>query len=94
MYKRQILGATGFVGQRLVTLLTDHPDFDVTVVAASGRSAGKSYEEVVGSKWKLDIPMPEWVKPMVIRNLNNIEAVSYTHLDVYKRQVRGYRNNK
>ena len=70
-----ILGATGFVGQRLVTLLTDHPYFDVTVVAASGRSAGKSYEEVVGSKWKLDIPMPEWVKPMVIRNLNNIEEV-------------------
>jgi aspartate-semialdehyde dehydrogenase len=54
-----ILGATGMVGQRFVTLLSDHPYFQIEVLAASARSAGKTYEEAVGGRWKMDTPMPE-----------------------------------
>ena len=70
-----VLGATGFVGQRLVTLLTDHPYFDVTVLAASERSSGKTYEEAIGGKWKLTTEMPEWTKKMVVKNLHNIDEI-------------------
>ena len=70
-----VLGATGFVGQRLVTLLENHPFFDVKVLGASGRSAGKTYEEVAGEKWKLTTPMPEYTKKMVIRDLHNIDDI-------------------
>ena len=59
-----ILGATGMVGQRFVTLLENHPWFDVVVLAASPRSAGKSYEEAVGERWRLDRQMPEYVKKL------------------------------
>lgn len=70
-----VLGATGFVGQRLVTLLEAHPYFDVTVLGASSRSAGKTYNEVAGNRWKLTTPMPEYVKSMVIRDLNDIDSI-------------------
>ncbi len=68
-----ILGATGMVGQRFVTLLEDHPWFEVVLLAASERSAGKTYEECVKDKWKMDVPIPERVKNIVVRNLNDIE---------------------
>ena len=55
-----IIGATGMVGQRLITLLENHPYFEVTALAASGRSAGKSYAEAVEGRWKLSSPMPEY----------------------------------
>ena len=61
-YNVGVLGATGMVGQRFVTLLAGHPWFNITVLAASPRSAGKTYEEAVGDKWKLDVPMPDCVK--------------------------------
>ena len=61
-YKVGIVGATGMVGQRFVTLLENHPWFKLTVLAASGRSAGKSYEDAVGSRWAMTTPMPESVK--------------------------------
>ena len=70
-----VLGATGFVGQRFVTLLENHPYFDVTVLGASERSAGKKYEDVAGSKWKLTTPMPEYAKSMVVRNLHDIDSI-------------------
>lgn len=70
-----LLGATGFVGQRLVTLLTNHPYFDVTVVAASERSVGKTYEEAVGGRWKLTTAMPEWVKSMMVKNIYEIDEI-------------------
>lgn len=71
-----VLGATGFVGQRLVTLLNEHPYFEVTVLAASPRSAGKVYEDLVGGdRWKLTTPMPEYVKKMVVRDLHNIDDI-------------------
>ena len=54
-----VIGATGMVGQRFLTLLADHPYFEVSVLAASARSAGKRYEEAVGERWKMQIPMPE-----------------------------------
>lgn len=71
-----ILGGTGFVGQRFVTLLDNHPYFEVVTVAASGRSAGKTYEEAVGSRWKLNIPMPEGVKNLVVKDVNQIDEIS------------------
>lgn len=71
-----VLGATGMVGQRFLTLLENHEWFEVTAVAASQRSAGKTYEEAVGDKWKLDIPMPEKVKSIVVDNVNEVEKVS------------------
>ena len=67
-YRAGIIGATGMVGQRLATLLENHPWFEVTAVAASPRSAGKTYEEAVGSRWAMTTPMPEKMKNMVVFN--------------------------
>ena len=71
-----ILGATGMVGQRFITLLYDHPWFEIEVLAASARSAGKTYEEAVGGKWKMDVPMPECVRSMVVRDVSDVENVA------------------
>ena len=61
-----IIGATGMVGQRFATLLENHPWFHVTALAASARSAGKTYEEAIGSRWALTVPMPESMKKMPV----------------------------
>lgn len=71
-----ILGATGFVGQRLVTLLENHPFFEIALLAASPRSCGKTYGDVLEGRWKLDTAMPEIVKDMVVRDLNEVEEIS------------------
>ena len=71
-----ILGATGMVGQRLIALLENHPWFEVVAVAASPRSAGKTYEEAVGDRWKMTSPMPEAVKRLKVLNVNEVEEVS------------------
>ena len=71
-----VLGATGMVGQRFLSLLENHEWFEVVCVAASPRSAGKTYEEAVGSRWKLDTPMPEKVKKLIVENVNEVEKVS------------------
>ena len=71
-----ILGGTGMVGQRFITLLDNHPWFEVTVIAASARSAGKRYEDAVGSKWKMETPMPEKVKDIVVKDLSDVEEVA------------------
>ncbi|HUM83127.1 MAG TPA: aspartate-semialdehyde dehydrogenase [Lachnospiraceae bacterium] len=71
-----ILGATGMVGQRFVTLLTDHPWFEIVRLAASERSAGKTYEEAVGDKWKMDTPMPEAVKNMIVGNIADADGIT------------------
>jgi aspartate-semialdehyde dehydrogenase len=71
-----ILGATGMVGQRFVTLMDQHPWFEVTVIAASPRSAGKTYEEAVGDRWKIEKPMPEYIKKMKVLNINEIDQVA------------------
>ena len=71
-----ILGATGMVGQRFIALLENHPWFEVVTVAASPRSAGKTYEEAIGDRWKMDTPMPEGVKKLIVANVNEVEKVA------------------
>ena len=71
-----ILGGTGMVGQRFISLLENHPWFEVTTIAASPRSAGKTYEQAVGDRWKMDTPMPEAVKNIVVMNVNEVERVA------------------
>lgn len=65
-YNVGVIGATGMVGQRFLTLLANHPWFNVKVVAASPRSAGKKYAEAVGTKWCMDVEIPENVKDLVV----------------------------
>ena len=73
-----ILGATGMVGQRFISLLENHPWFEVVTVAASPRSAGKTYEEAVNGRWKMTTPMPEAVKKLIVMDLNEVEKVAAT----------------
>lgn len=62
-----ILGGTGMVGQRFISLLEDHPWFEVTAIAASPRSAGQDYATAAGGRWKMDTPMPECVKKLSLK---------------------------
>ena len=71
-----ILGGTGMVGQRFISLLENHPWFEVTTIAASPRSAGKTYEDAVGDRWKMTTPMPEAVKKLIVMNVNEVEKVA------------------
>lgn len=76
-YNVGIIGATGMVGQRFATLLEKHPWFNVKVLAASPRSAGKTYEEVAGSRWKMAAPMPEAMKSMILMDATaDIEKIA------------------
>ena len=89
-----ILGGTGMVGQRFISLLENHPWFEVTVIAASPRSAGKTYEEAVGGRWKMDTPMPEAVKNIVVMNVNEVEKVAkdvdfvFSAVDMTKEEIK------
>ena len=89
-----ILGGTGMVGQRFIALLENHPWFEVTTIAASPRSAGKTYEEAVGGRWKMSTPMPEAVKKIVVMNVNEVEKVSagvdfvFSAVDMSKDEIR------
>ena len=89
-----ILGATGMVGQRFISLLENHPWYEVVTVAASPRSAGKTYEEAVGSRWKMTTPMPEAVKKLVVMNVNEVEKVAasvdfvFSAVDMTKDEIR------
>ncbi len=89
-----ILGATGMVGQRFISLLEHHPWFEVTLVAASPRSAGKSYEEAVGGRWKMTTPMPEAVKNMIVKNVNDVKEIAsqvdfvFSAVDMTKDEIR------
>ncbi|MCR5177783.1 MAG: aspartate-semialdehyde dehydrogenase [Lachnospiraceae bacterium] len=71
-----ILGATGMVGQRFISILADHPWFETVVVAASPRSAGKTYEEAVEGRWKMDGPIPEGVKNLKIVGVDEIDSIA------------------
>ena len=77
-----VLGATGMVGQRFLALLADHPWYEVTLLAASERSAGKTYEDAVGEGWKLEVPMPEKYKKMVVTNVADVEE-NAKHVDFF-----------
>ncbi len=70
-----VVGATGMVGQRFLTLLDGHPYFEVVALAASKNSAGKTYEEALGGRWKLQTPMPEQYKSMVVVDAENVEEM-------------------
>ena len=89
-----ILGATGMVGQRFISLLENHPWYEVVTVAASPRSAGKTYEEAVGDRWKMTTPMPEAVKKLVVMNVNEVEKVAasvdfvFSAVDMTKDEIR------
>lgn len=89
-----ILGGTGMVGQRFISLLENHPWFEVTTIAASPRSAGKTYAEAVGDRWKLDTPMPEAVKNIIVKNVNEVEEVAsevdfcFSAVDMSKDEIR------
>ena len=71
-----VVGATGMVGQRFLTLLENHPYFTVTGVAASSRSAGRTYEEAVAGRWKMTTPIPESVKNMVVLDAADVKKVA------------------
>ena len=71
-----IVGATGMVGQRFVSLLADHPWFEIAVVAASARSAGKTYEEAVSGRWAFDLDIPSAVRSLVVRDAADVSSVT------------------
>ena len=71
-----IVGATGMVGQRFVSLLADHPWFQVTTVAASERSAGKPYAEAVGGRWAMPAPVPPAIAKLVVKNAAKVDEVA------------------
>lgn len=89
-----ILGGTGMVGQRFISLLENHPWFEVVTIAASPRSAGSTYEEAVSGRWKMSTPMPEAVKNIIVKNVNDIEAVSsevdfvFSAVDMTKEEIK------
>ena len=89
-----VLGATGMVGQRFISILADHPWYEVVTVAASSRSAGKTNEEAVGGRWKMDTPMPEGVKKLVVMNVNEVEKVAagvdfvFSAVDMSKEEIK------
>lgn len=89
-----ILGGTGMVGQRFIALLEDHPWFEVTTIAASPRSAGKKYREAVGSRWKMDTPMPAAVQDITVMDVNEVEKVAsqvdfvFSAVDMSKEEIK------
>ena len=89
-----ILGGTGMVGQRFITLLENHPWFEVTTIAASSRSAGKTYEEAMSGRWKLEDKMPEAVKNIVVKDVKDIEEISnsvdfvFSAVDMTKEEIK------
>lgn len=89
-----ILGGTGMVGQRFISLLENHPWFEVTTIAASPRSAGRTYAEAVEGRWKMTSPMPEAVKDLVVMNVNEVEKVAeqvdfvFSAVDMTKEEIK------
>ena len=84
-YKVGIIGATGMVGQRFITLLNDHPWYTIEVLAASPRSAGKAYKDAVGAKWAMDEEIPASVADMVVMDAtNDVEKIAEKVTSAYK----------
>ena len=74
--KAGVIGGTGMVGQRFITLLENHPWFEIAAIAASAHSAGKNYEEAVAGRWKLSIPLPESAKHIKVQDASRVEDVA------------------
>ena len=93
-----IIGATGMVGQRFITLLNEHPYFEIAVLAASPRSAGKSYEEALGGRWKMKTPIPEKVRAMTVVSAADVLSVAanvdfvFCAVDMKKDEIRALEN--
>lgn len=89
-----ILGATGMVGQRFTSILSHHPWFEIACLAASPKSAGKTYLEAVGDRWRIDQPMPENAKKMIVLSVEEIKKISnqvdfvFSALDLDKDQIK------
>ncbi|MCC8357767.1 MAG: aspartate-semialdehyde dehydrogenase, partial [Oscillospiraceae bacterium] len=76
-----VIGGTGMVGQRFVSLLAEHPWFELTAIAASSRSAGKTYEEAAGSRWALEVPMPEKAKGIIVQSATDDKEAIASQVD-------------
>ena len=93
-FKVGVLGATGMVGQRFLSLLENHTWYEVVAVAASPNSAGKRYEDAVGSRWKMTTPMPQAYKDLVVMNVNDVEEVAskvdfvFSAVDMTKEEIK------
>lgn len=93
-YKVGIIGATGMVGQRFSLLLENHPWFEVTAIAASSRSAGKTYKDCVGSRWAMTQPIPQNIADMIIMDASDVEKVAakvdfvFCAVDMKKDEIR------
>ena len=93
-YKVGIIGGTGMVGQRFATLLDQHPWFDVKVIAASPRSAGKTYEEALGGRWAMDTPLPASMKSLVVEDASDVKKIAdqvdfvFCAVDMPKAEIR------
>lgn len=93
-YKVGVIGGTGMVGQRFVTLMENHPWFQLAAIAASPRSAGKTYEEAIGSRWAMDTPMPGEARKMVVLNAEaDVEKIAsmvdfvFSAVDMKKEEI-------
>ncbi|MDR2502746.1 MAG: aspartate-semialdehyde dehydrogenase [Oscillospiraceae bacterium] len=94
-YKIGIIGATGMVGQRFISLMTEHPWFDVTVLAASARSAGQKYGDLVAGRWAMAAPVPERVKGITVKNAaDDAESIAaqvdfvFSAVDMKKEEIK------
>lgn len=93
-YKVGIIGGTGMVGQRFALLLADHPWFEVKAIAASPRSAGKTYEEAVKDRWAMTSPIPEKLKNIVVKDAADVQGVAgevdfvFCAVDMPKAEIR------
>ncbi|NSW91542.1 MAG: aspartate-semialdehyde dehydrogenase [Firmicutes bacterium] len=95
-FKVGVLGGTGFVGQRFLSILENHPWFEVVCIAASERSAGKSYSEAVKGRWKLNTPIPAEIADIVVKNLNQVDEISeetdfvFCAVDMKKEEIKAF----
>ena len=93
-YRVGIVGGTGMVGQRFATLLEHHPWFTVTAIAASGRSAGKTYGQAVEGRWMMERPVPQNMKDLVVKDAQDVEAMKrevdfvFCAVDMKKEEIR------
>ena len=94
-FKVGVIGGTGMVGQRFVTLMEHHPWFELAVIAASPRSAGKTYQEAVGSRWAMDTPIPQQARDMVVMNAEaDVEKIAsmvdfvFSAVDMKKEEIK------
>ncbi len=98
-YNVGIIGATGMVGQRFALLLADHPWFKITCLAASPRSAGKTYEEALNNRWAMKSPIPENLKDIVIDDASDVEKVTkkvdfvFCAVDMKKDEIKALEDN-